>query len=1122
MPARKGLLAPQNTFLDTIATRFDGTHSNFVLGNAQVANVYPIVYCSDGFCELTGFARAEVMQKGCACKFLYGNETSEIQISQIESALEEKDEFKTEVMFYKKNGTPFWCLLDIVPIKNEKGEVVLFLASHKDITRTKLSSMDLDEAEANEQRPTPRFKGAYVNASYGRRTGQQFQRRRSRAVLYQLSGHLQKPTQGRSRLKKLNSGFISDKMAVPEYKTESIKKPHFVLLHFSMFKSGWDFIILLATFYVAVVVPYNVAFALPCEKGRGPNFTKPSFVSDVIVEMLFIVDIILNFRTTYVTSSGQVVYDARSIALNYAKTWFFVDLMAAVPFDLLYAVNVEISPRPTRPNEVDQTSFVHLMKTVRLLRLARLMQKLDRWSQYSALVLTLLMSFFGLLAHWLACIWYVIGREELKTHRWELGWLFELSRRIDQPYALGAGCGAAANSSIFNSTSNFTEGTDLLRPSEGGPDITSAYLTALYFTLSSLTSVGFGNVSANTNAEKIFSVCTMMIGALMHAAVFGNVTAIIQRLYSRRSEYHTKTKDLKEFTKLHNIPKALKTRMLEYFQAHWSENHGIDKADMMKDFPDELRADIAMVMHKEILSLPLFENASQGCLRSLSLHIKTTFCAPGEYLVRHGDAMTTMYFVCNGSLEILRNGMVLAILGKGDLFGADLDAVDNVSKSNGDVKALTYCDLQFIQLPKLKDVFKLYPEFFQKLTRDVRHDLTFNLRDGCDAGEERSRSYTRKHDQDAADHVPKLPSISEDDELEDDDDATSSPQSPEEKPGVPKPPRLNLPRNSLPESSTTNLSPRSIDGSEETFDRWSGSRAFEFPSRRRSTGMTGLEARRTIRFVDGGEDENSLWKSRSFEFPSRKRSPVSGRRHRYSFGCCETAYGRAPSAPQPPSTGAGAGDMDYLTVPYVPAGDQHRRSSVPWEMTLDDIGESRLSSTSNLDAASELRGEVEYTRSTVDRLDKQVSSLTRDVATMSADLRQLMQLMQAHVAATSGAAVSTSSSPTQPKAVVERHQSMSPSLAQSGRGSSLDTNSSSSSRVTVIPMSNSREPLLEKQDCVFESEESLPSRGSRSSSVSSASSARKLSPPRLYNGPNDGTQETDVESGGSFPSSTDL
>lgn len=38
-------------------------------------------------------------------------------------------------------GSPFWCLLDIVPIKNEKREVVLFLASHKDITHTKMSEM---------------------------------------------------------------------------------------------------------------------------------------------------------------------------------------------------------------------------------------------------------------------------------------------------------------------------------------------------------------------------------------------------------------------------------------------------------------------------------------------------------------------------------------------------------------------------------------------------------------------------------------------------------------------------------------------------------------------------------------------------------------------------------------------------------------------------------------------------------------------------------------------------------------------------------------------------------------------------------------------------------------------
>lgn len=74
------------------------------------------------------------------------------------------------------------------------------------------------------------------------------------------------------------------------------------------------------------------------------------------------------------------------------------------------------------PASALQTSLVHLLKTVRLLRLLRLLQKLDRYSQYSAMVLTLLMSVFALLAHWMACIWYMIGRMEIRTNEiWEIG-----------------------------------------------------------------------------------------------------------------------------------------------------------------------------------------------------------------------------------------------------------------------------------------------------------------------------------------------------------------------------------------------------------------------------------------------------------------------------------------------------------------------------------------------------------------------------------------------------------------------------------------------------------------------------------------------------------------------------
>ena len=51
------------------------------------------------------------------------------------------------------SGSPFWCLLDIVPIKNEKGNVVLFLASHKDITKRKISGAGSEQEIGTQVNP---------------------------------------------------------------------------------------------------------------------------------------------------------------------------------------------------------------------------------------------------------------------------------------------------------------------------------------------------------------------------------------------------------------------------------------------------------------------------------------------------------------------------------------------------------------------------------------------------------------------------------------------------------------------------------------------------------------------------------------------------------------------------------------------------------------------------------------------------------------------------------------------------------------------------------------------------------------------------------------------------------
>lgn len=76
-----------------------------------------------------------------------------------------------------------------------------------------------------------------------------------------------------------------EKPSLPEYKVAAIQKSRFILLHYSVSKALWDWMILLATFYVAVTVPYNVCFTAYSDVETAGRST---IVSDIAVEMLFI------------------------------------------------------------------------------------------------------------------------------------------------------------------------------------------------------------------------------------------------------------------------------------------------------------------------------------------------------------------------------------------------------------------------------------------------------------------------------------------------------------------------------------------------------------------------------------------------------------------------------------------------------------------------------------------------------------------------------------------------------------------------------------------------------------------------------------------------------------------
>ncbi|XP_078007777.1 voltage-gated delayed rectifier potassium channel KCNH5 [Phascolarctos cinereus] len=132
---------------------------------------------------------------------------------------------------------------------------------------------------------------------------------------------------------------------LPQYKQEAPKTPPHIILHYCAFKTTWDWVILILTFYTAIMVPYNVSF-----KTKQNNIAW--LVLDSVVDVIFLVDIVLNFHTTFVGPGGEVISDPKLIRMNYLKTWFVIDLLSCLPYDIINAFE-----------NVDEVSYLHMQET---------------------------------------------------------------------------------------------------------------------------------------------------------------------------------------------------------------------------------------------------------------------------------------------------------------------------------------------------------------------------------------------------------------------------------------------------------------------------------------------------------------------------------------------------------------------------------------------------------------------------------------------------------------------------------------------------------------------------------------------------------------------------------------
>lgn len=140
-------------------SKYAGLGDCFVLTNPAKAD-NPIVFASDGFVNVTGYSRRDIIPRNC--RFLQGRYTDKEAVTRLKISIDNREESVELLLNYKKNKEPFWNLLYTAPLYDENGNVAFFIGGQINCSTTIHSSSDIlrllsysEDTEDHQAKPEP-------------------------------------------------------------------------------------------------------------------------------------------------------------------------------------------------------------------------------------------------------------------------------------------------------------------------------------------------------------------------------------------------------------------------------------------------------------------------------------------------------------------------------------------------------------------------------------------------------------------------------------------------------------------------------------------------------------------------------------------------------------------------------------------------------------------------------------------------------------------------------------------------------------------------------------------------------------------------------------------------------
>jgi voltage-gated potassium channel len=304
-----------------------------------------------------------------------------------------------------------------------------------------------------------------------------------------------------------------------------------------------------------------------------------------------------------------------------------------------------------------------VFELLRLLKLARIAQLMRRWQRHAVqnahiLRLVFFVCWLLITAHWLACGWLAIGGIDMEA------------------------------------------------------DEFSKYLRAFYWCITTLATVGYGDIVPKTNLQTVYTIVAMFLGVGIYGYVIGNVTNLVANIDLAKTHYRENMERLAAFMRYRNIPPTLQRRLRDYYAYLWENRLGYDESTVMADLPDSLRTEVALFLRRDFIErAPLFQGANHELVREMALQLRPVVFTPGDFIFRIGQYGQNMYFISRGTVEIIApdGQTVMTTLTDGQFFG-ELALLFSQPRT-ASVRAVDYCDLYTLDKDTFDHVLARYPEF---------------------------------------------------------------------------------------------------------------------------------------------------------------------------------------------------------------------------------------------------------------------------------------------------------------------------------------------------------------------------------------------------------------------------